>query len=84
MITLHISLLSDNLGFNGEDILVKSVSAAWNKIREIRDTTDPQVLNGTLLKVTGDDETPLDDRIPNCIRFELNKNGKILFKNANK
>lgn len=84
MITLHTSKLSDNLGFNGEDITVKSVSAAWNKIREIRDTTDPKVLNGTLLRVTGEKETELGDRIPSVIRFQLNKNGKILFKNAYK
>ena len=84
MVTIHTSKLSENLGFNGEDIIVKSVSAAWNKIREIRDTTDPQVLNGTLLKVTGDKETPTEDRIPRRIRFELSKSGKILFKNAYK
>lgn len=84
MITIHTSKLSDNLGFNGEDIIVKSVSAAWNKIRWIRDTTEPHELNGTLLKVTGDKETPTDDRIPRRIRFELNKSGKILFKNAYK
>lgn len=84
MVTIHTSQLSENLGFNGEDIIVKSVSAAWNKIREIRDTTDPKVLNGTLLKVTGDKETPTKDRIPRRIRFELSKSGKILFKNAYK
>lgn len=84
MITIHTSKLSDNLGFDGEDIVVKSVSAAWNKIRWIRDTTEPHVLNGTLLKVTGDKETPLCKRIPRRIRFELNKSGKILFKNAYK
>lgn len=43
MITIHTSKLSDNLGFDGEDIVVKSVSAAWNKIRWIRDTTEPHV-----------------------------------------
>ena len=84
MITLHTSRLSDNLGLDGEDIVVKSVSAAWNKLRELRDTIDPKILNGTILKVTCDVRTPLGGRIPHRIRFELNKSGKILFKNAYK
>ena len=82
MITIKTSLLSENLGFNGEDIVVKSVSAAWNKIREIRDTTDSNILNGTILEVSGDDKTPLGKRIPKRISFKLNKKGKIEFLNA--
>ena len=83
MITLHISKLSDNLGFNGEDIVVKSISAAWNKIRAIRDTTDPNTLNDTILEVSADEGTNMD-RIPTKILFLLNKNGKIEFKDFNK
>lgn len=79
MITIHTSLLSDNLGFNGEDIQVKSVSAAWNKIREIRDTTEAHILNGTLLKVSADEGIDLS-RIPETILFRLNAKGKMEFK----
>ena len=46
MITLLTSKISDNIGLSDENITVKSVSAAWTKIREIRDTTDPNILNG--------------------------------------
>jgi len=83
MLTLHTSKLSDNLGFNGEDIKVKSISAAWNKIREIRDTTDPHVLNDTILEVTGEEGQDMS-RIPTKILFLLNKKGKIEFKDFNK
>ena len=83
MITIHTSLLSENLGFNGEDIQVKSISAAWNKIREIRDTTNPQVLEGTILKVTGEEGQDMS-RIPENILFKLNVKGKIEFKDLAK
>jgi hypothetical protein len=83
MITLHTSLLSENLGFNGEDIQVKSISAAWNKIREIRDTTNPQVLEGTILKVTGEEGQDMS-RIPEQILFKLNVKGKMEFKDLAK
>jgi hypothetical protein len=83
MVTLHTSLLSENLGFNGEDIQVKSISAAWNKIREIRDTTEPQVLEGTILKVTGEEGQDMS-RIPEQILFKANKNGKMEFKDLAK
>ena len=83
MITLHTSLLSENLGFNGEDIQVKSISAAWNKIREIRDTTEPQVLEGTILKVTGEDGQDMS-RIPEQILFKMNVKGKMEFKDLAK
>lgn len=84
MVTLHISKLSDNLGLTKEDITVKSVSAAWNKVREIRDTTDPSLLNGTILEVSADDKTQLGKRIPKRISFELNSKGKIEFRNADR
>ena len=79
MITLKTSLLSENLGFNGEDIEVKSISAAWNKIREIRDTTEPQVLEGTVLTVELP-EGEVSDRIPGKVLFKLNAKGKMEFK----
>ena len=83
MITLHTSLLSENLGFNGENIQLKSISAAWNKIREIRDTTDHQILEGTILKVTGEEGQDMS-RIPGEILFKTNKNGKMEFKDLAK
>ena len=83
MITLHTSLLSENLGFNCEDIQVKSISAAWNKIREIRDTTEPQVLEGTILKVSGEEGQDMS-RIPEQILFKMNVKGKMEFKDLAK
>ena len=78
MITLKTSLLSDNLGFNGEDIQVKTISAAWNKIREIRKNTIPMLLEGTILKVTREDQDM--SRIPEEILFKMNTKGKMEFK----
>ena len=79
MITLHTSLLNDNLGFNGEDIQVKTISAAWNKIREIRKNTIPMLLEGTILKVTGEEGQDMS-RIPEEILFKMNTKGKMEFK----
>ena len=79
MITLKTSLLSDNLGFNGEDIQVKTVSAAWNKIREIRNTTEPHVLEGTILTIELP-EGETSNRIPEKILFKMNTKGKMEFK----
>ena len=83
MITLRTSLLSDNLGFNGEDIQVKTVSAAWNKIREIRNTTEPHVLEGTILTIELP-EGEISNRIPEKILFEMNTKGKMEFKDLAK
>lgn len=83
MITLKTSLLSENLGFNGEDIQVKSISAAWNKIREIRDTTEAQVLEGTILTVELP-EGETSNRIPEKILFKANTKGKMEFKDLAK
>ena len=83
MITLHTSLLSDNLGFNGEDIQVKTISAAWNKIREIRKNTIPMLLEGTILKVTGEEGQDMS-RIPEEILFKMNTKGKMEFKDYTK
>ena len=79
MITLHTSLFNDNLGFNGEDIHVKTISAAWNKIREIRKNTIPMLLEGTILKVTGEEGQDMS-RIPVEILFKMNTKGKMEFK----
>ena len=83
MITLKTSLLSDNLGFNGEDIQVKTVSAAWNKIREIRNTTEPHVLEGTILTIELP-EGETSNRIPEKILFKMNTKGKMEFKDLAK
>ena len=83
MITLRTSLLSDNLGFNGEDIQVKTVSAAWNKIREIRNTTEPHVLEGTILTIELP-EGETSNRIPEKILFKMNTKGKMEFKDLAK
>ena len=83
MITLKTSLLSDNLGFNGEDIQVKTVSAAWNKIREIRNTTEPHVLEGTILTIELP-EGETSNRIPEKILFKMNTKGKMEFKDLSK
>ena len=83
MITLKTSLLSDNLGFNGEDLQVKTVSAAWNKIREIRNTTEPHVLEGTILTIELP-EGETSNRIPEKILFKMNTKGKMEFKDLAK
>ena len=83
MITLRTSLLSDNLGFNGEDIQVKTVSAAWNKIREIRNTTEPHILEGTILTIEFP-EGETSNRIPEKILFKMNTKGKMEFKDLAK
>ena len=83
MITLKTSLLSDNLGFNGEDIQVKTVSAAWNKIREIRNTTEPHVLEGTIITIELP-EGETSNRIPEKILFKMNTKGKMEFKDLAK
>lgn len=83
MITLKTSLLSENLGFNREDIQVKNVFNAWNKLREIRDTTPAKILENTVLsiEVTTEKEAA---KIPTKILFKMNKNGKIEFKDFTK
>ena len=83
MITLRTSLLSDNLGFNGEDIQVKTVSAAWNKIREIRNTTEPYVLEGTILTIELP-EGETSNRIPEKTLSKMNTKGKREFKDLAK
>lgn len=71
IITLHTSILNENLSFNGEDIKVKSISAAWNKIREIRNNIVPLLLEGTVLKVIGEEGQNIS-RILGEILFKMN------------
>jgi hypothetical protein len=65
-----------------ETFEVKSVSAAWNKVRELRDTQGA-ALEGQVLEVILP-ETIITDRIPSAILFKANKNGKIEFKDLAK
>ena len=76
MITLHTSILNENLSFNGEDIKVKFISAAWNKIREIRNNIVPLLLEGTVLKVTGEEGQNMS-RILGEILFKMNAKCKM-------
>lgn len=71
IITLHTSILNENLSFNGENIKVKSISAAWNKIREIRNNIVPLLLEGTVLKVIGEEGQNIS-RILGEILFKMN------------
>ena len=67
------------LNFNGNEITVKTISAAWNKIREIRNTTPAEELNGKTLTVTLPEGLETK-RIPANIQFRMNKKGKIEFR----
>ena len=66
-----------------EPTTVKTISAAWNFIRGIRDNTPAEELNGKLLRVTLP-EGMETKRIPETIFFRMNKKGKIEFKDADK
>lgn len=63
---------------------VKSIAAAWNKIREWRNTLPVEVLNGAILSVDVDGEPIKSDKIPAEILFKVNKKGKIEFKDNSK
>ena len=65
-----------------ETFEVKTISAAWNKVRELRNTMGAE-LEGKVLEVVLP-ETLTTDRIPNNILFKANKNGKIEFKDLAK
>ncbi len=62
---------------------VKSISAAWNKIREIRDNTPVEDINETILKVDMGEAQP-SDRLPLEILFRVNTKGKVEFKDLSK
>ena len=65
-----------------ETFEVKSVSAAWNKVRDLRDTQGP-ALEGQILEVILP-KSLITDRIPAAILFKANKNGKLEFKDLAK
>ena len=65
-----------------ETFEVKTISAAWNKVRELRNTIGVE-LEGKVLEVILP-ETIITDRIPHNILFKANKNGKIEFKDLAK
>lgn len=65
-----------------ETFEVKTISAAWNKVRELRNTMGTE-LEGKVLEVVLP-ENVTTDRIPNNILFKANKNGKIEFKDLAK
>ena len=66
-----------------EPIVVKTISAAWNEIRKIRNTVPVEELNGQILTVTMP-ESLRRGRIPARILCRANKNGKIEFKDYDK
>ena len=68
---------------NTKSYEVKSISAAWNKIREIRDTTPAEEINETILEVDMGD-LPISNRLPLEILFRVNTNGKVEFKDLSK
>ena len=65
-----------------ETFEVKTISAAWNKVRELRNTMGAE-LEGKVLEVVLP-ETVTTNHIPNNILFKANKNGKIEFKDLAK
>lgn len=93
MIKLHLSTLNSALNefLPAKDFEVKSISAAWNKLREIRDLDlstdalpgDTNLLDGLLVTVNMGD-LPISDRLPLEILFQVNTKGKIEFKDMQK
>lgn len=70
--------------FEIPEVLVKNVSAAWNQIREWRNTIPFDALEGAILEVYEGDNLIKSDRIPAEIIFKANKNGKLVFKDYSK
>ena len=86
MIKLHLSTLNSALNefLPAKDFEVKSISAAWNKLREIRDLdVSTALLDGMLVTVNMGD-LPISNRLPLEILFNLNTKGKIEFKDMQK
>ena len=71
------------LTHNNNSYEVKSISAAWNKIREIRDNTPAEEINEIVLKVDMGEAQP-SDRLPLEILFRVNTKGKVEFKDLHK
>jgi hypothetical protein len=86
MIKLHLSTLSSALNefLPAKDFEVKSISAAWNKLREIRDLDVSTALLDGLLVTVNMGDLPASDRLPLEILFNLNTKGKIEFKDMQK
>ena len=74
----------DTEKYDIHETLVKSVSAAWNQIREWRNTLPVEVLNGAILQVDVDGEPIQSNSIPAEILFKVNKKGKLEFKDNSK
>lgn len=93
MIKLHLSTTNSALNefLPAKDFEVKSISAAWNKLREIRDLDlstdtnpgDTNLLDGLLVTVNMGD-LPISDRLPLEILFKVNTKGKVEFKDMQK
>lgn len=70
-----ITLVFENETFTD----IKSISAAWNCVRKIRELNKVEVLDGKMILVNLP-EGMATDRIPGIILLKANKNGKIEFK----
>jgi hypothetical protein len=86
MIKLHLSTLNSALNefLPAKDFEVKSISAAWNKLREIRDLDVSTALLDGLLVTVDMGDLPISNRLPLEILFNLNTKGKIEFKDMQK
>ena len=86
MIKLHLSTLNSALNefLPAKDFEVKSISAAWNKLREIRDLDVSAALLDGLLVTVNMGDLPISNRLPLEILFNLNTKGKIEFKDMQK
>lgn len=86
MIKLHLSTTNSALNefLPAKDFEVKSISAAWNKLREIRDLDVSTALLDGLLVTVNMGDLPISDRLPLEILFNLNTKGKIEFKDMQK
>ena len=69
--------------FNDNTFEVKTITAAWNKIREIQKITPVYDLDGKTATIHLPDGMTTK-RIPTIILFRRDKNGKIKFCDANK
>lgn len=86
MIKLHLSTLNSVLNdfLPAKDFEVKSISAAWKKLREIRDLDVSAALLDGLLVTVDMGDLPISDRLPREILFSLNTQGRIEFKDLQK
>ena len=86
MIKLHLSTLNSALNefLPAKDFEVKSISAAWNKLREIRDLDVSTALLDGLLVTVDMGDLPISNRLPLEILFRVNTNGKVEFKDLSK